>query len=108
MRAAPIGLYFGIDGACDLVTREEIRSATVLLIFVPGIRFLLVVSGFGFEEIRNIIEHETFTLRVLEGTAIAPYAFSYENPADARRPNHTGRMKLNHLHVDEVCAHIRG
>ena len=53
---------------------------------------------------RDRIEHETLAFLVREDPAFAAHAFGHENSAHARRPNHSGRMKLYELHVDQFRA----
>ena len=100
--AAAPGLDLAVDGARYLVTREQVGGAPVLLVGIPGVRFLLVVGRLALEELRDVIEHEPLALVVLQGAAVAAHALGDENPANGGRPHHPGRVELHELHVDEV------
>ena len=109
VRSPAPGLHLGVDRAGDLVARQEVRgAAVVLLVVVPGVGLALVVGRFGAEELRDVIEHEALPLAVLERAAVTAHAFGHEEAAHARWPDHPRRMELDHLHVDEVRAGVEG
>ena len=37
-----------------------------------------------------------------KNSALAANAFSHQNSANARRPDHSGRMELDEFHVDQL------
>ena len=43
-----------------------------------------------------------------KNAAFAAHAFGDENPHDAGRPDHAGRMELHELHVDQFRAGMIG
>ena len=109
MRAATAGLHLGVDGAGDLVARQQVgRAPVVLLVGVPAVGFLLVVRRLALEELRDVIEHEPLAFAVLQRPAVAPHAFGHEDPAHGGRPHHARRMELHELHVDQVGAGPHG
>ena len=98
-------LHFCIDRARDLVAREQVgRAPVVLLVRVPAVGFGLVVGRLALEELRDVIEHEALALGVLQRPAVAAHALGDEDAAHRRRPDHPGRVELDELHVDQVGA----
>ena len=98
-------LHFGIDRARDLVAREQVgRAPVVLLVLVPGVRLALGVRGVTAEELGDVLEHEALALAVLQGAAVAPDSLRHQDPPHRERPDHRGRVELGHLHVDEIGA----
>src|SRR6266545_329077 len=100
--AAAPRLDLGIDGARDLVARKQIGSAPVLLVFVPGVGFLLVVGGLVLEVLGDVVKHEAHAFRVLQRAAVAAHALGHQKAAHAGRPDHAGRVELDALHVDAL------
>src|SRR5687767_153301 len=62
-------------------------------------RLVLVVVG-------NVVEHEPASFAVLENASLSANAFGDENATDTRRPHHSGRVKLNKLHIDELSSGV--
>ncbi len=108
MGRAAAGLDFRIDRPGDFVARQQIGGATVVtLVVVPAFGFFDSFRGLGFEEIGDVVEHESFVVGVLQRAAIAAHAFGDQDAAHAGRPDHARRMKLHELHVHQVGAGIR-
>ena len=57
---------------------------------------------------RVVALHEALAARVREDPALAADGLGHEQPADARRPDHPGRVELDELHVDELGARLVG
>src|SRR5207244_2121082 len=103
VRAAAAGLDFTHDAAADMVARQELwrpPGGLVALCVAPA--FFLVVRGLCSIVGRNIVEHEPAAFAVLEDAAFATHRFGDEKAANARRPDHAGRMELDELHVHQV------
>src|SRR5207248_6123201 len=66
--------------------------------------FFFVVGGLSPIIFRNRIEHKTATFVIRQDSAFAAHAFSHQNSHHTRRPDHASGMKLNELHVDQVCT----
>ncbi len=58
--------------------------------------------------IRKVLPHEALALAVPEDPALAAHALGHQQPHDARRPNHAGRVELHELHVDQLRAGVVG
>src|SRR5215510_3653552 len=70
------------------------------LAIAPAFFFVVgSVCAIGF---REFVEHETFALFVGQNAALAANALRHQDSHHAWRPNHSGRMKLNELHIDEL------
>ena len=107
MRTAAARLDLGVDRARDLVTRQQIGCpAVVPLVLVPAVGFFLRIGRLCAEEVRDVAEHESLVLVVLQRSAVAAHALGDQDPAHARRPHHPGGMELRHLHVDEIGAGV--
>src|SRR5262245_2547023 len=72
--------YLRIDGARHHVARGELH-------------FFRIVAF-----------HESFAILVAQDTAFASDRFRYKYALHARWPNHSGRMKLNKLHIDQLST----
>src|SRR5262245_5903369 len=57
---------------------------------------------------RIVALHESFTILVAQDTAFASDCFGYEYALHAGWPNHSGRVKLNKLHIDQLSPCIVG
>src|SRR5213596_345140 len=64
--------------------------------------FFFVVRSLSAIIFRDRIEHKTTTLLIREDPAFAAHAFGHQNSHHTRRPDHTGRVKLHELHVDQI------
>ena len=63
MGRAPAGLYLAIYGAGHFVARQKFRRAAVVrLVGVPTVGLFNVVGRLGFEELRDVVEHEAAVL----------------------------------------------
>ena len=95
--AAAAGLHLGVDRPGDLVARQQVgRAPVVVLVLVPGVGFLLGVRRLGPEELGDVVEHEAPSFRVPERAAVAAHALGDQDPAHAGRPDHPGRVELEH------------
>src|SRR6202034_2214027 len=54
----------------------------------------------------DIVEHESATLFVSQDSAFAAHAFCHQKSADAWRPDHSGGVELDELHVHELRARV--
>ena len=70
--------------------------------------FFLVLRGLRLVVVRDVAEHEPLALVVPQHAALAANAFGDEDAADARRPDHAGRVELDELHVDEFGPGVVG
>jgi len=68
----------------------------------PAIGFLFSFRELALKHFGDVIEHEPPALAVQQHAPLAAHAFGDERAANARRPDHAGRMKLHELHVDQV------
>src|SRR5207249_11367800 len=66
--------------------------------------FFVVVRSLSAIISRDRIEHETATLLIRQNPAFAAHAFGHQNSHHTRRPDHAGGMKLDELHVDQICT----
>ena len=66
--------------------------------------FFFVVRSLSAIISRDRIEHETATLLIRQNPAFAAHAFGHQNSHHTRRPDHAGGMKLDELHVDQICT----
>src|SRR3954447_25014210 len=80
------------------------RTPVVLVVVVPGVGLLLVVGGLGFEELRDVVEHEPLALGVAQHSALTTHGLGDEDALDGRRPDHAGRVELHELHVEQRGA----
>src|SRR5207244_3627925 len=55
-----------------------------------------------------LVKHEAASLFVQENSPFSPDALGYQNATDAWRPNHSRRMELDKLHVDQLGASAVG
>src|SRR5262245_33464730 len=55
---------------------------------------------------RNRLEHEPIAVFVRQDPTFAANALCHQNSHHARRPDHSGRMKLNEFHIDEFRARL--
>src|SRR5690349_18709659 len=62
---------------------------------------LFIVGGLLSIIFRDRLEHETFAFLVHQDPTFSANSFRHENSHHTRRPHHSGRMKLNELHIDE-------
>src|SRR5438105_1971537 len=74
----------------------------VSLAITPALLF--AVRGLRSIILRNFVEHESPAFLVCQNSSFAAHAFSHENSADAWGPDHSSRMKLDELHVDQFRA----
>src|SRR6185436_8902463 len=70
----------------------------------PGPRLLVRRRVFVTAVLGEVLPHEPLTVLVAEDPALAPDRLGDEQAADARRPDHAGRMELDELHVDQLRA----
>src|SRR5204863_3596300 len=70
--------------------------------------FFFVVRSLSAIIFRDRIEHKTATLLIRQDPAFAAHAFGHQNSHHTRRPDHTGRVKLHELHVDQICTRVIG
>src|SRR5947208_9725848 len=68
--------------------------------------FFFVVRSLSAIISRDRIEHETATLLIRQNPAFAAHAFGHQNSHHTRRPDHAGGMKLDELHVDQICNYV--
>ena len=109
MRAAAAGLDLAHDAAAHVVARQQLRRPArrlVALRVAPALFF--VVRGLRAIVLRDVVEHEPAALAVLEHAAFAAHGFGDEDAANARRPDHAGRMELDELHVHQLGAGVVG
>src|SRR5204862_7606774 len=86
--AAAPGLDLGVDRPRDLVARQQVRRApVVLLVLVPAVGLHLVVRGLPLEELRDVVEHEALAVLVPERAAVAATPLGDEDTPHRRRPD---------------------
>ena len=102
-------LHLADDAAGDVVARQQLRRAVgVLVAQHVAEAFFLVLRRLRFVVVRDVAEHEPVALAVPQHAALAANAFGDEDAADARRPDHAGRVELHELHVDEFGPGVVG
>src|SRR5262249_23609713 len=95
------------DAAAHVIAGEELgRTPRALVALRVAPAFVFAVGGLGAIVLGNVVEHEAAAFTVLQHAALATHAFGDENAADARRPDHSGRMELDELHVHQLRAGI--
>ncbi len=100
-RPAP-GLHFLIDGAGDFVTGQQIRCAPGgVVVLQPLVRLFDGLGVLALEHRRDVAEHESFALGVLEHAAVTAHRLGDQDALHRRRPDHAGRMELQELHIDQ-------
>ena len=86
IRAAVFGpapfLRFGVDSSRYYVARGEVHP------------------------LRIVALHKAFAVFVAQYAAFATHGFGHQNSLHARRPDHSGRMKLDELHIHQFGASI--
>src|SRR5262249_38591400 len=105
VRAAASLLDFPHDAASHVIAGEQLRRPSRVLVplgIPPAL--LRVVRRLSAIVLRDIVEHETAALAVPKHAPFAAYPFGDEDPLHARRPDHSGRVELHELHVDELGA----
>ena len=109
VRAAAAFLHLADDAPRDVVARQQFRRAVGVLVAEDVAEaFLLVLRGLRFVVVRDVAEHEPVALAVPQHAALAANAFGDEDAANARRPDHAGRVELHELHVDEFGPGVVG
>ena len=100
MRAAAALAHFAPNTAGDVIAGEQFRRAARILIAL-GVApaFLFVVGRLIDVQRRNVVEHEAAAILVAQDATLAANSFGDQNSANAGRPNHSGGMKLDELHV---------
>jgi hypothetical protein len=102
MGAATAGLDLAVDRPGDLVARQQLRRAlVVLLVLVPPVALLLGLGVLVDEDVGDVVEHEALALGVGQDPAVASDRLGHEDALDRRRPDHAGRVELHELHVDQ-------
>ena len=106
-RAAPLA-HFGVDRPRDVVAGGELgRPARVggaagARRLDPAARLLLVLRVFVAALLGQVAPHEALALAVAQDAALAADRLGHQEPADAGRPDHAGRVELHELHVDQL------
>ena len=102
---AAAGLDLGVDRARDLVPGQQLRGAAVVrLVVVPAVGLLLGLRVLRAEDVGDVAEHEPLALGVLQHPAVTADRLGDQDPLDARRPDHSGRVELDELHVHQRRA----
>src|SRR5688500_2253726 len=70
--------------------------------------FFFIICGLIFVQFRNVIKHESLTILIFKNATFTPDTFRHKNSLHTRWPYHSGWMKLNKLHVDEICSGMIG
>ena len=106
-RAARL-LHLGVDRAGHVVSRGQLGRAPCLGrpprhgVLHPLARLGVVLGVLVAARIRKVLPHEALALAVPEDPALAAHALGHQQPHDARRPHHAGRVELHELHVDQL------
>ena len=99
---APAGLDLGIDRPGHLVAGEQVRWPPVVLrVLVPAVRLLLGLGVLGAEHLGDVVEHEPGALGIAQHTAVTADRFGDQDALHRRRPDHSGRVELDELHVHQ-------
>ena len=102
MGGSPACLDLGVDRASNLVTREKLRRALVVVgIGVPTVCFFLSLGVLRLEDIGDVVEHEATALGVRENSAVTTHRLGDQEALDRRRPDHARGMELDEFHVDQ-------
>src|SRR5688572_31039749 len=105
VRRATARLDLAVDAAGDVIARQQLgRTAGALVLLGVAPAFFGIRSGLRFVVVGDVVEHEAPALAVLEDPAFATHTLGDENAAHAGRPDHSGRMELDELHVDQFGA----
>src|SRR4029078_3857835 len=102
MRTASTLPNFPQNASGHVIAGEQLRrppGGLVTLGVAPP--FFLVVRGLAPVVLRNVTEHAPFPLAVQQHSTFAPDTFGDEDAAHAGRPDHSGGVKLNELHILE-------
>ena len=109
---SPALLDLGVDGPRDVVAGRQLRRAAGVGLATLGQRGhpaggLLVGRGvLGPAIVGEIGPHEPLAVLVAQDPALAADRLGHQQAADARRPDHPGRVELDELHVDELGARL--
>jgi hypothetical protein len=86
----------------DVVSRQQLgRTSRILVALCIAPALFFCICSLLFVEVGDVVEHESAAFVVSQYTAFATHTLCYEDAANADRPNHASRMKLNELHVLE-------
>src|SRR4029079_19333689 len=109
MRRTTPGLDLAVDAARHVVACQQLGRTTGALVALCITPALVRIRGrLRFVVVRDVVEHETASLVVLEDASFAAHPFGDENAADAGRPDHPCGMELDELHVDELGTNAIG
>ena len=102
-------LHLAVDAARDVIAGQQLgRPSRRLVSLRVAPALFLVVGGLVAIGLGDVVEHEAAALVVEEDASFAAHAFGHQDPLDARRPDHPGRMELDELHVDQLGAGVIG
>src|SRR3972149_7410877 len=82
------------------------RTAGALVALGVPPTLLFVVGGLALVEFGNVVEHEPEAQVVAKDPALAANTLGHQDAAHARRPDHSRRVELEVLHVDEIGARV--
>ena len=115
MRRAPALLDLGVDRPRDVVAGRELRRPARVGLRGPATgpstqrRGLLSVAAYSRATLLGqVLPHEPLAGLVAQDPALAADGLGDEQAADARRPDHAGRVELDELHVDQLGAGLVG
>src|ERR1041385_4860709 len=92
-----------------MVAREQLRRPPRVFVALRVLPTLFrSVGRLRFVVVRNVVEHESLAITILQYAAFAADAFSHEQATDTRRPDHSRRMKLHQLHVLQCGTGVIG
>ena len=104
----------GVDRPRDVVPRRQLgRPPRVGLLALgqgghPAGRLLVRGGVLRPPVLGQVVPHEPFAVLVAQDPALAADRLGDEQPANARRPDHPGRVELDELHVDQLGAGLIG
>src|SRR5690349_16687045 len=107
VRTSSALLDLAYDATRNVIAGQQLRrSPRILVALAITPALFLVVRRLRPVIFRNRVEHEAATILISKDSTFAANALRYENATDARRPDHSGGMKLDEFHVDQLrsCA----
>ena len=108
MLGSATSLDLAVNCARDFVTWQQLRwAAIIILIGVPTIGFRLVVGVLILEYIWDVFEHKALAEGIRQNSAFTTNRVGNKNSTYRRRPDHSGWVELQELHVNQISASLQ-
>src|SRR5262245_18797149 len=107
MRTAAAFPNLADDAPGDVIARQSFRRPVHILVtlLVPP-AFFGIFRGLVSVVIGDVVEHKALSFAVLQYSTLAANTFGNQDSANARRPDHSGRVKLDELHIDQLGSRM--